>query len=917
MISMKTSIQRFRRAWLLALLASPFLSTALLAAAPIVAIDFRSADTSIAESADQGYALHFGDGVQIGKDGPTGKPYVRFDGSDGSTARINTRQMASRLKGDEVAASFWFRMDRYAKATIAYGVKCRGQQQTNRGAADLGETPIEISVPLEKTDFGSYTLYSGTEGILETSVWHHVAFTYSQAKLRFTFWLDGVCQRDFKTKQDLPRPVKDFLSLPMAKKFPGALADIRIWNVVPPEAELLAMDVSPVHAEAMAKAYDLASASAPASANAKPFKAWCATSAQKARSMATAKKADIRDWMALQEGMLDLPYLGKRMAELAASKAGPVLSESPMLPISIYPYDANKRLPWRLPFDGKSTGSVDLHGARGEFEAASFMAYPFREVKAFHLVPTDLTGPGGAKIPASAIDVRVVKCWFTTRPGWNTYFGGGRQFGTLSPELVLHDDAFIKVDRPTRSNYIRCDYRDGPRYICISEFGTQESVESFDYNIEPIRDAKTFQPLPLHEKALQQFWVTVKIPADSKAGRYAGSFQLTENGKPCGSLPLSLTVHPFTLPAAATHYNMDIPMTGTWMHHIGFLDKESGGSFSNAIHRLFNEYKNMAEHNMLHPWTVSFDEGRYSDLTVFQLDLMKKAGLSLRPLFGDLSGTDLGWFLMDLDKEKYGGDISVEANRELFDERVAIFSNKVTKALQKVEDTLGHRDVYCPGWDEAGPSGVRREMPMFTLLRSFGGKPFCTMATPDLCSYAVGQGDVPASYGRTNAKNWHEGGATVTSYAAPFSGPENPEVWRRYLGIRAYIGNYDGCNAYNWYEGYSVWNEFAFESPQYKNFCIVYPTADGVVDTVAWEGVREGYDDIRYLTLLRRLAREALRSGDRELVRLGKRSMAWAEMINPETVQLDRMRLESAERIARLQKALSAKGIAIPEKVYR
>ena len=31
----------------------------------------------------------------------------------------------------------------------------------------------------------------------------------------------------------------------------------------------------------------------------------------------------------------------------------------------------------------------------------------------------------------------------------------------------------------------------------------------------------------------------------------------------------------------------------------------------------------------------------------------------------------------------------------------------------------------------------------------------------------------------------------------------------------------------------------------YKNFCMVQPTSDGVIDTIQWEAAREGIDDMR------------------------------------------------------------------------
>jgi len=40
----------------------------------------------------------------------------------------------------------------------------------------------------------------------------------------------------------------------------------------------------------------------------------------------------------------------------------------------------------------------------------------------------------------------------------------------------------------------------------------------------------------------------------------------------------------------------------------------------------------------------------------------------------------------------------------------------------------------------------------------------------------------------------------------------------------------------------------------------VYPTVDGVIDTIAWEGYREGIDDLRYLATLRKAIGKAEKS---------------------------------------------------------
>ena len=89
-----------------------------------------------------------------------------------------------------------------------------------------------------------------------------------------------------------------------------------------------------------------------------------------------------------------------------------------------------------------------------------------------------------------------------------------------------------------------------------------------------------------------------------------------------------------------------------------------------------------------------------------------------------------------------------------------------------------------------------------------------------------------------------------------------------------------------------------------------------MIDTVAWEALRESFDDVRYLTLLRRLARIALRSGSRDLVRLGKSATAWAELIDPDAADFDDLRAGAARWISRLRGGLADASVAVPPSVY-
>ena len=907
---MKQIEQLFSRALLIALL--PLLS---IAGAPLVNIDFRTVGDGVVQSAQGNYSLRLGKKTEIRPDGPTGTPYVHFDGSKESTVTIDPGAAASRFSGDEASVSFWFTLEDYRPCKIAYGFFSE-RAPNPIGESDYGRPRIFFGRPLRKTEAGQDGLWSGTEGPLPTNAWHHLAFTYSKTTQRLVVWFDGIVMQDTKVRQEKPQPVEEVLTAPIAETLPGGLADIRIWKEEVPADVILAMDVSPIHAEELAKTFDRAASEVAASAPlADAFHTWCKEKATRARALKAAKRADIREWMDLQRRSHQLPDLVRHLDSIARTKA-PSLGALPAIPIEIYPYDIAKRLPFLLPYDGKATGRVSLSGAKGEFEAASFQLYPLRDIGKFHFTASDLVGPGGAKIPASDIDIRIVKCWHTDSGGWITYYAVGRGYGTLTPELLLHDDALIKTDYSKRANYVRCSYPDGDRYVWLNETAPAEFLKPFDIDREPVHDAAVFQPLPLRNGILQQFWILVRIPETAKAGPYKGTLRFTADGKAAGSMELALEVHPFRLPRPSPKYNIDRPFLGTWMHHCSLPGKLGGSNLTNAIRRLRAEFKGMADHNMLHPWTMTFGNQLYPDLTEIQIDLMKETGLALKPLFGDMMGTDMPWTLMVQYAHNWGGKIAVEDHPERFRNRCEAFSNDLARALAKLEGKVGHREVYLAGMDEAGPGTVTREMPFFMIARKLGAKSFVTSGDSRRAAHGVSANDAPAGFNRTLARSWHEGGAIVTTYAAPFSGPESPAVWRRNKGVRLYYANYDGCNEYVWYEGEHLWNDNA-GAGKYRPFCIVYPTADGVLETVAWEAMREGYDDVRYLTLLYRLSRLAIRSGKRPLARLGKTAASWAELVNPDTVDLVKMRPEAKEWIVRLQEALRKEGVAIPGSVYR
>ena len=125
---------------------------------------------------------------------------------------------------------------------------------------------------------------------------------------------------------------------------------------------------------------------------------------------------------------------------------------------------------------------------------------------------------------------------------------------------------------------------------------------------------------------------------------------------------------------------------------------------------------------------------------------------------------------------------------------------------------------------------------------------------------------------------------------------------RRLHGLNAYYAGYDVIENYIWYR--NDWNDMAVAyEPNYRGIILVYAISDRILDTLAWEGLREGVDDVRYATKLRQLAYQAEKSPNADTLHLGRLALGylayWDTKENPDT-----FRMECINYIVQLEKAL-------------
>ena len=558
------------------------------------------------------------------------------------------------------------------------------------------------------------------------------------------------------------------------------------------------------------------------------------------------------------------------------------------------PYGDKPYLPDSPPAGGVVTNVLSCAAARGEIESISFSVRPARDMRRVDFVPSDLVGPGGAKIPASAADFALVKVWYRAGNRWSTSWGGDRDKPELINNLIIHDDDLVRVveseDYAKRTVILRIDYPEGPAYVDMRRHGGVG--HDFNHSLHPVVDPKKFVPFDLKKDRFQQYWLTWKVPADAAPGTYRGALAVSEDGNGLGDIPVEVEVYPFALPSARTHYDTSKPFISSWM---GFptLGKilEGCKRMDVAERKVRALYRSFAEHNAHCPNGPGFmEEDSTDDLGVRSLIMMRQEGMSCRLLIG---GRAYEWNWL----HPIANYVPPEKNPEGY--RKALERYEATIRLQRdiLDKYLGHHRCYFQSYDECDTWFNRSCYGFWGILHKYGFEAWTDYAEPGDISWVVGMNDVPSAARHSRARAWHNGGAKAVTYAGPFTGPACPDIWRRTKGLRYYYADFDGHHEYCFDTADNQWNDFVYRGP-YSQFQMAYLTYDGLITTLAWEGVREGLDDIRYLSLLRMRCEAAMKSADPAVRDVGRRNIVWMDAQDPEAViDLFAFRREVARRI--------------------
>lgn len=471
---------------------------------------------------------------------------------------------------------------------------------------------------------------------------------------------------------------------------------------------------------------------------------------------------------------------------------------------------------------GKEGGELSFSGCRDEYESASFAVYARQDLQNFQLEISDLHC-GNHILPKSAFEPYVVKCWY--QAGRDVMFHDGIK--RFVPELLLKDDALVKVDTENETNAVRSTDENGSiRYLPAS--GKDPNALE---QLKPI-DAATLQPVTIPGETLKQFWLTLLIPKDAAAGVYTGSIRLSARSITPIDVPIEVTVHDFELAHPKLVYSIYYP---------GKLSVEQPegpiAAHYKSEEQMRIELADMVAHGVRYPnlWQAYSEE-----LVPRVLQLRKEAGLPNDMLFinsppgapASAAGTVNGW-----------------------------------RGLTK---DFGYKDIYLYGLDEAHGNQLRIQKPSWENVQKAGGKMYASAWKEDPFEVMGSRLNVLVWSGGcqpNKAKQWHSVGSKIFSYSNPQVGVEEPLLYRYNYGLALWKADYDGSMTFAYQYAYGhIWNDF--DSEKFRDHCFAYPTANGIVGTLQWEGFREGVDDVRYINTLEQAIEKAAESATARAAKL-------------------------------------------------
>ena len=482
-------------------------------------------------------------------------------------------------------------------------------------------------------------------------------------------------------------------------------------------------------------------------------------------------------------------------------------------------------LPWTDPALTPGSEMLRITACRGEYEPAGFAVTAYKRLSGVRVRVSELKGRDRT-IPASAVDIKLVKCWYQAglqeRPG----------LPLLTPELLLNDDRLVRVDHVGRMNILG--------------------------DLRQRRDAPQLLPVDVPAGLTRQFWVTVHVPADAEPGRYTGAITVSPANAAPRRLALDLTVLPFDLQGPDMLYS------------IYYYDQPNDGEpttsyLGKTATQIEADLRNMKAHGIMSPeCRRGFDREKMAEL----FEIRRRVGLDMETLL--YSGIGVGYY-------------------NPTQERLETLKTELTEFMDFARQ-WGFKDIYFYGADERQGEELEAQRPAWQAAHEVGAKVWVSCG-PDYWGFVGDLLDIANLWWTdtaVHADEMHEIGHRVLRYMNPMCGLEQPDLYRQNYGLHLWKGGWDGTCNFAFQVDFGIggwrndagWDDFNLDPHQcWKDHNMTYASLDGPIDTIQWEGFREGVDDVRYLRTLQARIGRAKSIGSPDLAAMGRAAETWINSI--------------------------------------
>ena len=541
---------------------------------------------------------------------------------------------------------------------------------------------------------------------------------------------------------------------------------------------------------------------------------------------------------------------------------------------------------------------MKVMACRGEYEPASFVVVTD---KALESVRIELDPPSGAAgaLPNGAVDVRIAKPWTI----------GNFIQDILPPPVVLLKDGSLLVSKPSPTK----------KYPNRRKMTAPHGLQ----------DAEKLLPARIDDR--MQFWVTVHVPHDAQPGPYRGRVRIIPKNAPPTELALEVTVYPFRLLPPMLEYSIYYP---TGLAAPGAQDWRTERWTNTAWitpKQFLLECRNMLAHGLSNP---NIYDGPMLGAGG-KLDFGKlERNLALREEAGMVSGDPL--YLVGTPFTLRARPLSNQEKKEIIG---------IVKEVMAWGRRRGYPEIYFAAIDEAKGNTLAGERDTFKAVHDGGGKVFVACGVdfydlvgdvldmpvlyggiqdaldvvsarlsgdrryapverkqrPQLLAQLTNQYEKLVTFNHTRGLSYrlmidgtHRRGNRIYTYGFPRAGLHLPQMQRRAGGLGLWQSGFDGSMTW----AYTHISRGKKPVDQVLSEAYVLRGEDGVMDTLHWEGLREGVDDVRYLTTLLDLLGRAAGTHGRDPLVAG--TWTWLTGLDATTADLNAIRAEMARRITAL-----------------